>query len=93
MLMSCRAVRMNQIKNTEDLDFQKVVDESVINGTYTLLANYRDKNSHEITFDIQYEGDEEQSAIQKIPLRYDMRYRRPDTNQSRGSPEERGPCL
>jgi len=44
-------------------NFQTVIDESIINGTYTVFANYRDKKSHEIAVDIQYEGKDIQSKI------------------------------
>ena len=44
-------------------NFQTVIDESIINGTYTVFANYRDKKSHEIAVDIQYEGEDIQSKI------------------------------
>ena len=53
LLLQTREVR---VSSDGVFDFQKVVDESVINGTYTVSANYRDKNSHEITLDIQFEG-------------------------------------
>ena len=58
-------LQTRQVRVSSDgvFDFQKVVDESVINGTYTIFANYRDEKSHEITLDIQYEGDDEQSKI------------------------------
>jgi len=44
-------------------NFQTVIDESIINGTYTVFANYRDKKSHEIAVDIQYEGEDIQSKV------------------------------
>ena len=58
-------LQTRQVRVSSDgvFDFQKVVDESVINGTYTIFANYRDEKSREITVDIQYEGDDEQSEI------------------------------
>jgi hypothetical protein len=44
-------------------NFQTVLDESILNGTYTVFANYRDKQSQEITIDIKYEETEEKSKI------------------------------
>ncbi len=60
-----QSLQNRQVRVSSDgvFNFQKVVDESIINGTYTIFANYRDKKSHEITVDIQYEGDEQQSKI------------------------------
>jgi hypothetical protein len=59
-LTETRKVRVN---SDGVFNFQTIVDESIINGTYTVFANYRDKKSHEITVDIQYEGDDVQSKM------------------------------
>ena len=44
-------------------NFQTVLDENTLNGTYTIFAQYRDKKSSEISLDIQYEGEEDHSKI------------------------------
>ena len=59
-LIETRKVR---VSSDGAFNFQTVVDESIINGTYTVFASYRDKKSHEITVDIQYEGEDVQSEV------------------------------
>ncbi len=60
-----QSVETREVRVSSDgvFNFQTVVDESIVNGTYTVFANYRDKKSHEVTVDIQYEGEEIQSKI------------------------------
>jgi len=55
--------RETRVSSDGVFNFQTVVDESIVNGTYTVFANYRDNKSHEIIFDIQYEGEDVQSKI------------------------------
>jgi len=59
-LIETRKVR---VSSDGVFNFQTVVDQSMVNGTYTVFANYRDNKSHEIAVDIQYEGDDVQSKI------------------------------
>ncbi len=59
-LIETRKVR---VSSDGVFNFQTVVDESIINGTYTVFASYRDKKSDEITVDIQYEGVDVQSEV------------------------------
>jgi len=60
-----QSIETREVRVSSDgvFNFQTVVDESIVNGTYTVFANYRDKKSHEITIDIQYEGENVQSTI------------------------------
>ncbi len=60
-----QSIETREVRVSSDggFNYQTVVDESIINGTYTVFANYRDKKSHEITVDIQYEGEDIQSKI------------------------------
>jgi len=60
-----QSIETREVRVSSDgvFNFQTVVDESIVNGTYTVFANYRDKKSHEITLDIQYEGEDVQSKI------------------------------
>ena len=60
-----QSVETRQVRVSSDgvFNFQTVVDESIVNGTYTVFANYRDNKSHEIAVDIQYEGEDVQSKI------------------------------
>ncbi len=55
-----RKVRVN---SDGVFNFQTVIDESVINGTYTVYAEYREKKSEEIAIEVQYEGQSEESTI------------------------------
>jgi len=48
-----RKVRVN---SDGVFNFQTVIDEDIINGTYVVFAKYRDKKSPEIAVDIKYEG-------------------------------------
>jgi len=60
-----QSVETREVRVSSDgvFNFQTVVDESIVNGTYTVFANYRDNKSHEIIVDIQYEGEDVQSKI------------------------------
>ena len=60
-----QSVETREVRVSSDgvFNFLTVVDESVVNGTYTVFANYRDNKSHEIAVDIQYEGEDVQSKI------------------------------
>ncbi len=60
-----QSVETREVRVSSDgvFNFQTVVDESIVNGTYTVFANYRDSTSHEIAIDIQYEGEDVQSKI------------------------------
>ncbi|MDH3611278.1 MAG: hypothetical protein OEM79_05895 [Nitrosopumilus sp.] len=55
-----RKVRVN---SDGVFNFQTVIDEEIINGTYTVFAKYRDEKSPEITVDIQHEGNYKQSKF------------------------------
>ncbi len=59
------SIETREVRVSSDgvFNFQTVVDESIVNGTYTVFANYRDNKSHEITIDIQYEGEDIQSGF------------------------------
>jgi hypothetical protein len=60
-----QSVQTRKVRVNSDgvFNYQTVVDESIVNGTYTVFANYRDKKSPEITVDIKYEGSEDKSKI------------------------------
>jgi len=60
-----QSVETREVRVSSDgvFNFLTVVDESIVNGTYTVFANYRDNKSHEIIVDIQYEGEDVQSKI------------------------------
>jgi hypothetical protein len=60
-----QSVETREVRVSSDgvFNFQTVVDESIVNGTYTVFANYRNNKSHEIIVDIQYEGEDVQSKI------------------------------
>jgi len=60
-----QSVETREVRVSSDgvFNFQTVVDKSIVNGTYTVFANYRDSKSHEIAIDIQYEGNDDQSKI------------------------------
>ena len=60
-----QSIETREIRVSSDgvFNFQTVVDESIVNGTYTVFANYRDNKSHEIALDIQYEGENDQSEF------------------------------
>jgi len=60
-----QSIETREVRVSSDrvFNFQTVVDESIVNGTYTVFANYRDIKSHEIAVDIQYEGNDDQSKI------------------------------
>ena len=55
-----RKVRVN---SDGGFSYQTVLDENITNGTYTVFAEYRNKKSQEISFDIQYEDLEDNSKI------------------------------
>jgi hypothetical protein len=58
--MDTREVR---VSSDGFFNFQTVVDESIINGTYTVFAKYRGEKSEEIAVDIKYQGEENESKI------------------------------
>jgi hypothetical protein len=60
-----QSIETREVRVSSDrvFNFQTVVDESIVNGTYTVFANYRDIKSHEVAVDIQYEGEDVQSKI------------------------------
>ncbi len=55
--------RKVRVSSDGAFSFQTVVDESIMNGTYTVFANYRDQKSPEVAVEITYEGDENQSKF------------------------------
>jgi hypothetical protein len=55
--------RKVRVSSDGGFNFQKILDENILNGTYTVFAQYRDKKSPEIVIDIQHEGKEDKSKI------------------------------
>ena len=60
-----QSIQLRKVRvNSEGVfNFQTVLDKSILNGTHTVFANYRDKQSQEITIDVKYEEEEEDSKI------------------------------
>ena len=55
-----RKVRVN---SDGVFNFQTLINEEIINGTYVIFAQYRDKKSPQIAMEIKYEGNEKQSKF------------------------------
>lgn len=60
-----QSINTRKVRVSSDgyFSYQTVLDENILNGTFVVFANYRDQKSQEVTFDIQYEGQEEESEI------------------------------
>jgi hypothetical protein len=60
-----QSIQSRKVRVNSDgvFNFQTILDESILNGTYTVFASYRDKQSQEITMDIKYEEKGEESKI------------------------------
>ncbi|MFZ8938144.1 MAG: hypothetical protein ACO2Y5_07830, partial [Nitrosopumilaceae archaeon] len=55
-----RKIRVN---SDGAFNFETVLDENILNGTYTLIAEYRDKKSKEVAVEIRYEKEEKNTEI------------------------------
>jgi hypothetical protein len=55
--------RKVQVNSDGGFNFQTVLDDNTLNGTYTVIAEYRDKKSPEVAVEIQHEGDKDNSEI------------------------------
>ena len=60
-----QSIETRKVRVSSDgvFSYQTVLDENVVNGTYTVYAEYRDKKSPEIAVEVQHEGEVDNSKI------------------------------
>ncbi|NIM25384.1 MAG: hypothetical protein GTN35_05020 [Nitrososphaeria archaeon] len=55
--------RTVRVSSDGTFSYETIIDETILNGTYTVFAKYRDVKSHEVAVEIQYEGEDDDSKI------------------------------